>query len=154
MSNKEIVGGWFASKNGLETGKHIECIITRIPTKDGRQFHTFKIFKPFYGKDRETGEQRWMPGGDLPASERYINELVDKINFVCKFLSLKIRVNVVAMGQPTEGAGTPSYAQIRPQNNERPQQERRAAHYSPGSYMPPDGDDAFYSPGEPADGDW
>ncbi len=67
MSNKQVVGGWFAVNNGFQPGTQVEYEVYQMQGKSGGNFHLVKLFKPFEMEDRNQqsptyGQKIWAQG--------------------------------------------------------------------------------------------
>ncbi len=78
-NQRTIIYGWSADQHGLEKGKFLEYVVEEFPMKNGSG-KSVLFFKPYAGKNRDTGLPEWKKSYGFFLSEKGIRELVDRIN--------------------------------------------------------------------------
>ncbi len=74
----EEIGGIRARDKGKEPGEIIEYRVYKLKKKDGTGFYkTMEFFKPFKGKDKETGEDFWGKSFEFYYGAREIDTLME-----------------------------------------------------------------------------
>lgn len=134
VDNRTVIGGWFASQNGMQTGKYIEYKVMSQPTQRGGVFKSVKFFKPFQKKNGQMGESDSF-------SFNQMKELVEKINHFMNTYTEERGFFVWQSSAPTQGMGQPPAPQQYP-----PQQFAQAPQYPQGQFAPPPQQQQFAPP--------
>lgn len=132
MSNKVVVGAWYAVNNGFQPGEQIEYeVFEHLNQKSGGKFHTFKMFKPFLWNNPRTGQQEWVQGSSLPVDKH--RELIDRLNHMIQsgFTKEKGIYVFQPIGQAQQPMQPqyqqPSQQPVQPQYQQPPQQPTQPA---------------------------
>lgn len=145
QNQRTIIYGWEARQHGLETGKFLEYVVEEFPMKNGSG-KSVLFFKPYAGKNKDTGLPEWKKSYGFFLSEKGIRELVDRINhLVSAFFPAMGTLTFMQMQAPQQiQAPAPAgYAQPMPPITAMPQApvaplpQQQAYAPAQASYQPP-----------------
>lgn len=141
-NQRTIIYGWSADQHGLEKGKFLEYVVEEFPMKNGSG-KSVLFFKPYAGKNKDTGLPEWKKSYGFFLSEKGIRELVDRINhLVSAFFpamgTLTFMQQQAPQQMPMQIQALPpqGYSQPMPPVTAMPQPPMPQAYQAPQAYAP------------------